>query len=162
MRECKRTSTPESETYQPKCAFPCIPRVSRFELRIPDFSRSRPSPLDTYSAYAHKQSRPKNMLKTPLRSATHATDSTCTGCSANKAARKALGHRAFVNRRSTKNKSTELAACKSRFTKCGPAGSLPKSCASNMCEIHVIGCHVPNAQTIPPSVSPFVTWGFVT
>ena len=42
----------------------------------------------------HSVSRKKNVLSTSLRSATQATDSTCSGWSANSAATKALGQNA--------------------------------------------------------------------
>ena len=56
-------------------------------------------------------------LKTSLRSATQATDSTLRGCTANTAATQALGQSAPVIRRSASNRSTAAAACKSTLVK---------------------------------------------
>src|SRR5664280_184000 len=92
--------------------------------------------------YAHIVSIQKNMLRTSLRSDTHATDSTCNGCNANNAATHALRQCAPVNRRNSRNNSTVLAACRSTFVRCGPAAPGPNNCASNMRDSHVSGCQL--------------------
>ena len=51
-------------------------------------------------------------LKTSFRSVTQATDSTRKGCSAKRAAAKALGHNRAVICQSTRNSNTAAAACK--------------------------------------------------
>ncbi len=51
----------------------------------------------------------KNALNTSLRSEIQATDSTWTGCQANSAATKALGHKAPVMKRSRWSSRSELA-----------------------------------------------------
>src|SRR6266850_1843029 len=61
-------------------------------------------------AYAHSVSNQKKALKTSLRSATQATDSTCKGCHANSAATHALRQSARVIRRKTRKTKTLFAA----------------------------------------------------
>ena len=56
-------------------------------------------------------------LKTSLRSATQATDSTRRGWMAKTAATHALGQSAPVIRRSTRNRRTAAAACKSTLVR---------------------------------------------
>ena len=73
-----------------------------------------PSAFSEYRAYAPRHNNPKNVLKTSLRSATHATDSTCSGCKANSAATTAGRHCAPVRRRSSRNSSSVLATCNSQ------------------------------------------------
>ncbi len=99
--------------------------------------------LVTYRAYAINESSPKNVLKTSLRSAIHATDSTCMGCKANSAATNALRHVARVNRRSSRKSSTVLARWNNRFVKCGPAGPGPNNSRSSIKDNHVSGCQLP-------------------
>ena len=59
----------------------------------------------------------KNALSTSFRSATQATDSTCSGCQANNAATQALRHSAPVMRLRTRKSSSVLAVCSSRFVR---------------------------------------------
>ena len=68
-------------------------------------------------------SRKKSVESTSLRSAIQATDSTCSGCTANSAATAALGQRRPVIRRSATNSSTASAACKQRVHRVMPAGA---------------------------------------
>src|SRR5579885_3495599 len=96
----------------------------------------------------------KTALSTSLRSAIHATDSTCSGCTANKAATNALRQNAPVICRSTRNRRIAATACKSTFVRWCPAGFRPYSRQSSMCEIIVTGCQLRatlcvNAQRIP-------------
>ena len=60
--------------------------------------------------YAKSASNAKKVLKTSLRSETQATDSTCNGCQANKAAMNALGHKASVKLNSNMKSNAALAA----------------------------------------------------
>ncbi|MBK7047273.1 MAG: hypothetical protein IPH48_12365 [bacterium] len=62
-------------------------------------------------------SRKKNPLSTSLRSATHATDSTCNGWIANSAATSAGRQTAPVNRRRSKYSSSVLATCSAMFVR---------------------------------------------
>jgi hypothetical protein len=55
-------------------------------------------------------SKPKNVDSVSLRSAAHATDSTCNGCSAKSAATSALDQRACVVRNSNQKTSNVFAA----------------------------------------------------
>ncbi len=52
----------------------------------------------TYCAYAIKHARKRSVLSVSLRSATHATDSTCSGCTAKSAATITLRQNARVVR----------------------------------------------------------------
>jgi len=51
----------------------------------------------------------KNVLSTSFLSDTQATNSTCIGCRANRAATRALGHRALVTRAQNRNSRIVLA-----------------------------------------------------
>ena len=109
--------------------------------------------------YAINASIQKNALNTSLRSAAHATDSTCKGCQANKAATNALRHSAPVSCLNQRNSSNVFATWKSRLVRWWPPGFKPNNWQSNMCEIHVSGCQLAasvfsNAQTIPGHVRP--------
>jgi hypothetical protein len=74
----------------------------------------------------------KKALSTSLRSATQATDSTCSGCSAKRNATSALGQRAAVMRRNTANSSKALSACSQTLVRwCHPL-SMPKNWESAM------------------------------
>src|SRR5579885_822334 len=53
-------------------------------------------PFEAYLPYAQRANKKKSMLRTFLRSAAHATDSTLTGCNANNAATSQLGHSSVV------------------------------------------------------------------
>ena len=75
-----------------------------------------------------------------LRSAIQATESTCTGWSANRAAAMALAPRRPVIRRSTANSSSVFSVCRRRLLRWCPAGLSPKSWQSSMCDSHVTGC----------------------
>src|SRR5437660_191671 len=112
--------------------------VSDFGFRISDFCPvTRHSTLVTYFAYAHTVSRKKNALNTSLRSETQATDSTCSGCSANRAATSALRHSAPVIRLRTRNNSRVLVRWNPALARwCAPA-RWPKSWQSRLCESHV-------------------------
>ena len=74
-----------------------------------------------------------------MRSAIHATDSTCSGCTANTAAVKADAPVARVIRWSARKSSTAANACWSTFTAWKPAGSKPNSVRSRCSESQVSG-----------------------
>src|SRR5882672_11239061 len=106
---------------------------------------------------------PKKALKTSLRSATQATDSTCSGCRANNAATNALFQVASVNFCNRKKSRTAFAVCSSKFTKCGPKGPFPNNCESNIKESQVSGCQfaanpVVKAHAILAGFKPVWTW----
>src|SRR5215831_2815806 len=63
----------------------------------------------TYQPYAPRVNRKKRVLSRFFRSATHATDSTLSGCSAKRLATSRLLQVAPVARRSSRNKRTALA-----------------------------------------------------
>ena len=96
----------------------------------------------TYFAYASSVSMKNKVLNTSFRSATHATDSTWSGCNAKKAATRKLRPCAPVTRLSQRKSKPLLAACRSKFTQCGPAAPLPNSVTSSMCETQVSGCQL--------------------
>ena len=109
-------------------------------------------------------SNAKNVLKTSLRSAIHATDSMCNGCKANSAATNALRQIVAVNFQNSRKSSAALAAWKSRFVKCGPAALGPDNSASSIRDSHVSGCQLlawpdVNAQTTFADVRPDETCG---
>ena len=104
----------------------------------------------------------KKALNTSLRSAAHATDSTWSGCQANKAATIALRHRAPVSCLNQRNNSKVLATWKSRLVTWWPPGFKPNNWQSSMCEIHVSGCQLAayplwKAQPSPAHVNPLLT-----
>ncbi len=70
----------------------------------------RQSGFWAYHAYAAIAKMKNSVLRTFFRSATHATDSTLSGCTANRAATSRLGPTRFVTQASSRNKSTELSA----------------------------------------------------
>src|SRR5450432_92401 len=80
----------------------------------------------TYLAYAHTAHRPKNVLNKSLRSAIHATDSTCSGCTANSAATNALRHALPVMVRRTTNNNAVFAPWSSAFSRWCHPGREPK------------------------------------
>src|SRR6266853_1391719 len=85
--------------------------VSDFGFRTSGFRPvTRHSTHVTYLAYAPSASRKNNVLSTSLRSDAQATDSTCSGCQANKAAATALRHRAPVSRVNNRKSSRLFAA----------------------------------------------------
>jgi hypothetical protein len=99
-------------------------------------------------AYAKRASIQKSALSVSLRSATHATDSTWRGCSANAPATKALRPRAFVHRVSHTSSSTVFATCSARSVAwCRPARR-PKSCASSWCDSHTRGVQLPPSPVV--------------
>src|SRR5580658_7035759 len=105
-----------------------------------------------------------SVLKTSLRSATHATDSTCNGCKAKSAATAALRQTAPVMRLNRLKSRTVLAACSSRLTKCGHHGFNPNNWQSSMCENMVTGCQLRatsllQAHRKPSAVNPACTCG---
>jgi hypothetical protein len=63
----------------------------------------------TYSAYRKRVRNQKKALSTSFRSATHATDSTCIGWSANKVATSELCQSEPVKRSRRSKRSTEVA-----------------------------------------------------
>src|SRR5215470_378664 len=65
--------------------------------------------LSTYLAYAMRVSKKKNVLRTSFRSAAQATDSTRSGCQANRAATLALHQILRVSPLNSKNSSAALA-----------------------------------------------------
>jgi hypothetical protein len=74
-----------------------------------------------YRAYPHRLRKKNSPLSRSFRSATQATDSTCSGCTPNSAAAKPLRHTEPVIRESTKNSSTVLRRWKKRLTRwCAP------------------------------------------
>ena len=82
----------------------------------------------------------KNALSTSLRSAIHATDSTCNGCTAKTADTKALRHNAPVMRSSATKRRTTARQCRRTLVKwCQPAFN-PCSWQSSICVIVVSGC----------------------
>src|SRR4051794_4998873 len=111
------------------------------------------------------QSKPKKVLKMSLRSEIHATDCTCIGWMAKKAAKKKLHHKARVMRAKIKKTRKVFRQCSPIFVKwCGPALT-PKNCTSSAWEIHVIGCQFAAMQLFiaQPTVStdrPLRTCGF--
>ena len=62
------------------------------------------------------------MLSTFFRSATHATDSTFSGCTANNAATSRLGPTRFVTHASSRNSTTAFSACSNTLSKWWPIG----------------------------------------
>ncbi len=95
---------------------------------------------DVYVAYARSVTISSIVLSTSLRSAIHATDSTCSGWMAKSAATSALGQMSRVARSRNQNSRIVLTTCNARFvTWCQP-GRRPKSEMSTMCDIQVSGC----------------------
>ena len=72
--------------------------------------------------HASKRQHQKSALSTSLRSEIHATDSTCSGCSANSAATNALRHRAPVFARSTRTAAARRRVQRAGSTSVRPAG----------------------------------------
>ena len=70
---------------------------------------TRNLPLVAYRVYAINVNIQKNALNTSLRSAAHATDSTCNGCQANNAATNVLRHIVPVSCLNQRNSSKVLA-----------------------------------------------------
>ena len=108
----------------------------------------------------------KNVLNTSFRSDTQATDSTCRGWRAKRAATKALRQTAPVIRRHRAKSSSVLPTCSATFTKWGPQAFWPKTWQSSMCDSHVSGCQLlpcmaVKAQTRPALVSPWKTLGLL-
>ena len=68
--------------------------------------------------YTQSVRNANSALRTSLRSAIHATDSTCSGCSAKRNATNALRQRAPVARNRNANSSEEAAAWSSTLTRC--------------------------------------------
>src|SRR5580658_1867514 len=106
----------------------------------------------------------KNALNTSLRSATHATDSTCKGCHPKSAATAAGRQTAPVMRRKSQKSNTVLAACSSALVAWWPAGCSPKREQSVIWESQVRGCQlaawpVVQAQANPRQVHPSRTIG---
>ena len=107
----------------------------------------------------------KNALSTSLRSATQATDSTCSGCQANRAATRALRQGAPVIWFSARNSRSVVAMCKPRLVRWWAPGFRPKSRQSSMWESQVSGCQLfawlaSKAQRRPGPLSPACTAGF--
>src|SRR6266404_3248732 len=87
-------------------------KVTRYQVNGPLITDSFPPTSDfrlwtldffarAYFTYAINASSSKKVLNTSLRSAAHATDSTCAGCHAKRAATKALRQTAPVNCRNS-------------------------------------------------------------
>ena len=78
-------------------------------------------PLDVARRRPTSSASERSVLSTSLRSAIHATDSTCSGCTANIAATNALGPCSRVIRRNIANSSSVFATWITRFvTWCAP------------------------------------------
>ncbi|MBK7877016.1 MAG: hypothetical protein IPJ77_14935 [Planctomycetes bacterium] len=75
-----------------------------------------------------------------MRSATHATDSTCSGWSANSAATSHATPKRAVQRITSMPSSTDASTCKPSDTKWCAPGASPNSSTSSMCDSHVKGC----------------------
>src|SRR5262245_24551866 len=70
-----------------------------------------------YRAYAPIERNAKKALSTSFRSATHATDSTCSGCTAKIAATAAEHHGRAVMRHNTTKRTRVLRRCHTRLTR---------------------------------------------
>ena len=68
--------------------------------------------LEAFHKYASRVSRKKKALNTSLRSAIHATDSTCAGCQPKNAATRALRQTAPVIFCRSRKSSATLALCR--------------------------------------------------
>ena len=100
-----------------------------------------------------------------MRSASQATDSTCSGWTAKRTATKALRPRAPVIRSNVRKSSAALAAWRTAFTTWWGPGLRPNSSTSSMCESQVSGCQLAacvlvKAQASPRHVRPLRTNGF--
>jgi len=109
-----------------------------------------------------------------LRSATQATDSTWSGCTAKSAATNALLHAAPVSRTRRRKRSTVLATWRRRFVAWKPGALFAKGCASfpspwssasSIRDIHVSGCQFAWSVAVrdhdsPPPSKPWRTWRF--
>jgi len=80
------------------------------------------------------------VLRTSLRSAIHATDSTCSGWTANRAATNALRPVAPVMRRKRMNTSSVFVTWITRLVTWYAPASVPNNVTSIRCDSHVIGC----------------------
>ena len=96
------------------------------------------------------------MLRTFLRSAIQATDSTLIGCSAKSAATIRLRQIIPVTPASIRKISTALVVCSSTLTRCGPAGFRPKQLAiefvrepRNRMPVRVRGCRECPRDRVP-------------
>jgi len=103
-------------------------------------------------------------LRTSLRSATHATDSTRSGCHANSAAAAALVQRAPESARSARKASAAFAAWSRTLVRWCAPGSSPNSDMSSMWETQVRGCQfvaspAVSAQRKPSRSRPAMTRG---
>src|SRR5438045_943739 len=130
-----------------------------------DRDRANGPGADACLPYAHNASIQNSVLNTSLRSAIHATDSTCNGCSANSAATNALRHAMPVIARRTANNSAVFAPWNSTFTRWCPPGRKPKIWQSSMCDNHVSGCQLPATMAVQAhatllQVKPCCTTGF--
>jgi hypothetical protein len=99
------------------------------------------------------------VLRTSFLSATHATDSTWSGCTAKSAATRALRHKAPVIREKSRNKSKTPTTWSTRFVVWYTPGDEPPRLASSWSDSQVNGCQlawdvVVNAQTTPSRVRP--------
>ena len=96
-------------------------------------ARYRPVPgRSVYRTYSHRVRNQKQALSTSLRSATQATDSTCSGCNANKNAANALRQRVPVARCRKMHNMTAARACSRTLCRwCQPL-SRPKNWQSSM------------------------------
>jgi hypothetical protein len=144
---------------------PCATAVTAAAAHATIAMRCRMVGRSTKRACARIASSQKSVESTSLRSVTHATDSTWSGCRAKTAATNALGHTSPVARRSATYTSAAFAACSAALTAWCPAAEAPNSWQSTISESHVSGiqkprCVAPNAHAIPARVSPARTTGF--
>ena len=105
-----------------------------------------------------------NPERTSLRSATQATDSARSGCTAKTRATRAEGQLLRVRASSARKSRAAVSACSTTLVRwCGP-GSMPKSWTSSMWESHVKGCQLDawtlvKAHEIPSRLRPRATTG---
>ena len=120
--------------------------------------------FNRYRTYAHSDSSPKNALKTSLRSATHATDSTCNGCKANSAATNALRHVAAVRTPEQQKQQHRVGGVQQKVRQMRADRTFAKQFRVQhqrqpRQRMPVAACPVVNAQTTLPGVRPVRTWG---
>src|SRR5277367_3381122 len=107
----------------------------------------------------------KRVLRTFLRSAIQATDSTLIGCTAKSAATSRLGPRRFVIQARRRNSRRASTVWRRALWRWWPAGFKPKSWQSRAWEIQVRGCQLAavvaeNAHWRVLQVRPSRTWEF--
>ncbi len=122
--------------------------------------------LRTQAVHAATARRKKSVESRSFRSEIQATDSTCSGWTANRAATTQLRARAPVRRSRTTQSSTESTRCQKTLARCIHPGSTPNSETSAIRDSQVSGCQFAsesdvNAHRAPSQVSPRWTTGFV-